>query len=269
MFHYTKAVLRAIPRLVMTYLFKLKKYGKHPDKYPRAIRFATMRKLSDRILRALGAKIQIFGLENLPDSNFCMVSNHMSMIDPLPFMVNYDKPLTFVGKKELMDMPMVPNDFKSIEGEYIDYTKHLRHFYLPIIPKFGMNGLFMALGMNVYFLRKRLPFRARWGCLSKNIFKHIEEMLVADIPVVLAAGPNWPNLFGKHRLNMYEFLGGQYVVTASMRAHYVTVTAMDDEYMTISSWGKKFSIKRDEFMEYAGKHSNFLFSSILVIKAGK
>ena len=155
------------------------------------------------------------------------------------------------------------------KGEYIDYTKHLRHFYLPIIPKFGMNGLFMALGMNVYFLRKRLPFRARCGCLSKNIFKHIEEMLDADIPVVLAAGPNWPNLFGKHRLNMYEFLGGQYVVTASMRAHYVTVTAMDDEYMTISSWGKKFYIKRDEFMEYAGKHSNFLFSSILVIKAGK
>ena len=121
MFHYTKAVLRVIPRIVATYLFKLKKYGKHPDKYSRAIRFATMRKLSDRILRALNAEVMIFGLENLPmDTNFCMVSNHMSMIDPLPFMVNYDKPMTFVGKKELMEMPMVPNAFKSIEGEYLD-----------------------------------------------------------------------------------------------------------------------------------------------------
>jgi len=120
MFHYTKAVLRVVPRIIVTYLFRLKKYGKHPDKYPRARRFASMRKLSDRILRALGAKVTIFGLENLPDTNFCMVSNHMSMIDPLPFMVNYDKPLTFVGKKELMKMPMVPSAFKSIEGEYLD-----------------------------------------------------------------------------------------------------------------------------------------------------
>ncbi len=121
MFHYTKAVLRVIPRIVVTYLFKLKKYGKNPSKYDRIKRFATMRKLSQKILLALGADITVFGLENLPmDTNFCMVANHMSMIDPLPFMVNYDKPLTFVGKKELMDMPMVPNAFRSIEGEYID-----------------------------------------------------------------------------------------------------------------------------------------------------
>ena len=121
MFHYTKAVFRVVPRIVATYLFYLKKYAKHIDKYPRAIRFSRMRNLSKHILGALNADITIFGLENLPqDSNFFLVCNHMSMIDPLPFMVNYDKPLTFVGKKELMEMPMVPNAFKSIEGEYLD-----------------------------------------------------------------------------------------------------------------------------------------------------
>ena len=121
MFHYTKAVLRVVPRIIVTYLFYLKKYAKHIDKYPRALRFSKMRNLSKHILSALNAEVTIFGLENLPsDSNFMLVSNHMSMIDPLPFMVNYDKPLTFVGKKELMEMPMVPNAFKSIEGEYLD-----------------------------------------------------------------------------------------------------------------------------------------------------
>lgn len=121
MFHYTKAVLRVVPRIVATYLFYLKKYAKHIDKYPRAIRFARMRNLSKHILKAVGAEITVFGLENLPkDTNFCMVSNHMSMIDPLPFMVNYDGPLTFVGKKELTEMPMVPNALRSIEGEFID-----------------------------------------------------------------------------------------------------------------------------------------------------
>ena len=121
MFHYTKAVLKVVPRIITTYLFKLKKYAKNLDKYPRELRFGVMRDLSRRIVRALGGEIQVFGLENIPmDTNFCIVSNHMSMIDPLPFMINYEKPLTFVGKIELAKMPMVPTAFKSIEGEYID-----------------------------------------------------------------------------------------------------------------------------------------------------
>lgn len=121
MFHYTKAIARAVPRIIVTYLFSLKKYAKHPEKYPRELRFNKMRKLADRIVRAFNGEVQVFGLENLPtDTNFYMVSNHMSMIDPLPYMVSYDKPLTFVGKIELSKMPMVPAAFKSIEGEYID-----------------------------------------------------------------------------------------------------------------------------------------------------
>ena len=121
MFHYTKAVLRVVPRIIVTYFFALKKYAKNIAKYPRELRFGKMRELSRRIIRAFNGEIQVFGLENLPqDTNFYMVSNHMSMIDPLPYMVNYDKPLTFVGKIELQKMPMVPNAFKAIEGEYID-----------------------------------------------------------------------------------------------------------------------------------------------------
>lgn len=121
MFHYTKAILRVVPRIIVTYLFSLKKYAKHIDKYPRELRFGKMRELSRRIIRAFNGEIQVFGLENLPqDTNFYMVSNHMSMIDPLPYMVTYEKPLTFVGKIELQKMPMVPNAFKAIEGEYID-----------------------------------------------------------------------------------------------------------------------------------------------------
>ena len=121
MFHYTKALSRAIPRVLVTYFFYLKKYAKHLDKYPRELRFNKMRNLSKHIVRAFEGEIQVFGLENIPtDSNFLMVSNHMSMIDPLPFMVSYEKPLAFVGKIELQKMPMVPAAFKSVEGEYID-----------------------------------------------------------------------------------------------------------------------------------------------------
>ena len=91
-------------------------------------------------------------------------------------------------------------------------------------------------------------------------------MLKDDIPVVLSAGPNWPNLFGKNALDMYEKSENGYVKTDAMRAHYVTVTAMDDTYLTVSSWGKKYYVKRAEFIEYAKKHSNFIFSSIMVVR---
>lgn len=150
--------------------------------------------------------------------------------------------------------------------QYIKYAKALRCKFLPVIPRFGINGILMALGMNVCLLFKRAGAFAYWGCFRWNIFKHIERMLSEDIPVVLAAGPNWPNLFGNHRLNMYMKSGEEYRISGSMRAHYVTVTAMDEEWMTVSSWGRKYYINRNEYTEYVKKYSNYLFSSILVIK---
>ena len=152
------------------------------------------------------------------------------------------------------------------KDDYIKYARKLRRMFLPVIPKFGMNGIFMTLGVDLFFLFHRSPFIAYWGCLPCNIFKNIEKMLKDDIPVVLSAGPNWPNLFGKNTLDMYEKNENGYVKTDAMRAHYVTVTAMDDTYLTVSSWGKKYYVKRAEFIEYAKKHSNFIFSSIMVVR---
>ena len=121
MFHYTKAIFRVVPRIIVTYLFTLKKYAKNLAKYPRELRFGKIRDISRRIIRAFNGEIQVFGLENLPmDTNFYMVSNHMSMLDPLPYMVTYEKPLSFVGNIELKKMPMVPTAFQALEGEYID-----------------------------------------------------------------------------------------------------------------------------------------------------
>ena len=121
MFHYSKAILTVGPRIIATYLVHLRKWAKHIEKYPREKRFNKIRDISKRIVRALGVEINVFGLENLPlDKNFCMVSNHMSAFDPLPFMINYPLPLTFVGKKELMKVPMLSKAIVVIEGEYID-----------------------------------------------------------------------------------------------------------------------------------------------------
>ena len=121
MFHYTKAVLRVGGPLLATYFFHMKKWAKHLEKYPRAKRFARVRKIVSSISNALQVDITVFGIENLPmDRNFCMVCNHMSAFDPIPFMMNNPNPMTFVGKKELLKAPFIPVAMKCIEGVYLD-----------------------------------------------------------------------------------------------------------------------------------------------------
>ena len=121
MFHYSKAILQVGGRIIANYLVYFKRWAKHIEKYPREKRFNRVRNLCRAISRALSVDINVFGLENLPlDKNFCIVSNHMSAFDPLPFMINYEKPLTFVGKKELMDAPLLPKVMTVLEAEYLD-----------------------------------------------------------------------------------------------------------------------------------------------------
>ena len=121
MFHYTKAILRVVPRILATYFFYIKRWSKHIERYPREKRFACMRKLTSKIVRAMDVDLHIFGLENIPtDTNFFLVSNHMSAFDPLPFIASYEKPMAFIGKKELMDTPFVPAAMKVLESDYID-----------------------------------------------------------------------------------------------------------------------------------------------------
>ena len=93
MFHYSKAILKVGGRIIANYLVYFKRWAKHIEKYPREKRFNRVRNLCRAISRALNVDINVFGLENLPlDKNFCIVSNHMSAFDPLPFMINYEKP---------------------------------------------------------------------------------------------------------------------------------------------------------------------------------
>ena len=121
MFHYAKALLGYGPRLLATYFFRMKRWAKHLDKYPTEQRFIKIRKIMRNISHALQVDITVFGLENLPtDTNFLIVSNHLSAFDPIPFMINYQKPLTFVGKKELMKAPFIPVAMQVVEGVFLD-----------------------------------------------------------------------------------------------------------------------------------------------------
>ncbi|NLB49105.1 MAG: 1-acyl-sn-glycerol-3-phosphate acyltransferase [Erysipelotrichia bacterium] len=120
MFHYPKAALRVGPRALVTYLFMIKKWAKHPERYPLELKSSKIRVLFKKISDALQVDLHCFGLENIPtDENFYIVSNHLSGFDTFPFLSLVNGPLTLVGKMEIMKMPFVGPTMKAIEVEPI------------------------------------------------------------------------------------------------------------------------------------------------------
>ena len=121
MFHYSKAAIRVVPRILVYYTFKLRKWAKNVDKYPRELRFNSLKRMCERINKALHVDLHIFGLENIPtDSNYCLICNHMSAYDPVALITTCPGFTTFVGKKELMKVKILNRAIESIECLYMD-----------------------------------------------------------------------------------------------------------------------------------------------------
>lgn len=152
------------------------------------------------------------------------------------------------------------------EAAYRKFAKKLWLSYLPVIPGFGMNGLTLMLGMNRYFAKKKLPYRACWKISARKMFRRIDEMLSKDIPVILAIGPNFPCIWAKHKLTFYTKTDKNYISSVKTCAHYVTVTGREGTYLQISSWGKEYYIDMMEYKEYVKRYSSPLVSNIVSIK---
>lgn len=155
----------------------------------------------------------------------------------------------------------IPQD--PIPWEVYDYcADRLRKRYLPLLPPFGLNAWVLAGGLNCYFREYRLPYRASWGVLPGDLWREMETMLARDIPVILCVGVNFP--FPKHKLALYQ--GEDRREAGSTRAHYVTVTGLDEEWMRVSSWGQVYDIRREEFDRYRKWHSCGFYSNLVRIK---
>ena len=156
------------------------------------------------------------------------------------------------------------------EEAYFRFVKHLQHWYLPVIPYLGMTGFRLAFGMNLYFRRNRIPLRCRWGTFVRNFYARMEEMLGEDLPVILAVGPNFPPRFHKVNCRFYvQRDDGSYRPATETNAHFINAVSLDDEWIGISSWGKAYFIRREEYEAYRRKASNGLFCSLLYVRARK
>lgn len=153
------------------------------------------------------------------------------------------------------------------EEAYDRCSRMISRKYMPVVPPFGMNGLTLVLGLNLLFRRYGMPMSARWGVKRSELWQSIETMLAQDIPVILSIGPNFPRVWQKNKTTLYvRQLDDHPHRAASTHSHFLTVTGIDEEWLRISSWGRKFYISRNEYEEYVSRYSNGVLSSIVYIE---
>lgn len=143
----------------------------------------------------------------------------------------------------------------------------LSRSYFPMIPYGGINGIMLMAGMELFFRHHGMPYTARWCFAPGKLWERIEDMLRADIPVIMSVGPNFPVIWGNRRVRFYvQTPAGTYVSASGAKAHYFTVTGLDEEWLRISSWGRPYYLRRTEFEEYTRRYSLSFTSNILLIK---
>lgn len=151
-------------------------------------------------------------------------------------------------------------------NEYMSIANELSSKYFKILPNLGINGFVLSFGFNRYLKKNNYKYKSKWGVLPSNLWKKINEMLSEGLPVLLAIGPHTLPFFKKEKLPLYQFVNGKLSPVYKTKSHYVMITEIHGNIITISSWGEKYFIKKDEFVGYVKKYSNYLFSNILYIK---
>ncbi len=162
--------------------------------------------------------------------------------------------------------PLVGQDPISA-ADYDCCTVYLKQHYFPLIPHHGINGLFLAAGLNRVFRRCRMPYHARWGVAREHFWPSIEEMLLQDLPVILSIGPNFPLFWQHNTLQLHKKSRDSYVPAGKINAHYVSVTGMDEKWLRVSSWGLEYYISKSAYENYVKAHSARLVSNILWIES--
>lgn len=120
MAHIARTVFCLAPRIIGGYFSWMRPYSKHPEKYPIEKRYGKVKSLICSALKHLGVKTLVLGKENIPEGNACYFANHLAVSDPLLYFPIFDKPIAFVGKKEIEKIPFAGKAFAAGGGLFLD-----------------------------------------------------------------------------------------------------------------------------------------------------
>ena len=169
--------------------------------------------------------------------------------------------LWYLARRKAMSFP-----------QYQRYVGKLRRSF-PMIPYRGIPGYLMPVFLNLFMLRKKIPYRARWGAGPDGIIKCVHRMLAEDIPVPVCVGACLHQFFNKppyRGLKLYKKNSGSgepYRWDKTVRNHFMVITAIDGKWARVSSWGQEYYIDLTEYVKLSRWDLFGVFTNIIRISS--
>lgn len=125
MLKYLRIIFSCGYKLIYLYFGFIVRYARHPERYPKEVRYAKVRELFGTIFDHFRIDWKIKGIGNVrklekEGKTFLLVPNHLSDFDPLCILYYMEKPVTFVAKKEAKKFPFVGKVIKALDGYFLD-----------------------------------------------------------------------------------------------------------------------------------------------------
>ena len=119
-------------KVLYAYFAFLLKYSRHPERYPLSERYARVRGLIVDVCRHLRIELKVQGIEYFLDreDGSLLCGNHIAVSDVLLILCLSEKPISFVGKKEVKKIPVVGRCLKAIDGLFLDRSDPRQAIYL-------------------------------------------------------------------------------------------------------------------------------------------
>ncbi|MFL0252246.1 lysophospholipid acyltransferase family protein [Clostridium neuense] len=136
---------------------------------------------SQNILKAVGVKVNIKGIENIPEGTCVFVSNHQGNFDFLVILANIDKHIGFLAKKEILKIKIVSGWMKKMHCVFIN-RRDVRDS-LKAINK-GVENIKKGYSM-VIFPEGTRSKRSELGEFKKGALKLATKTDVPIVPIVL------------------------------------------------------------------------------------
>lgn len=161
------------------YFFVLERI-KSSEKYNESL-YKVANGWANHILKVIGISVSVKGIENLPEGNCLVVSNHQSNSDFLILMAKLNKHMGFMAKKEMLKLHIVGSWMKAIHCVFID-REDIRES-LKAINK-GIDNIENGYSMVVFPEGTRSKSH-NLGEFKKGSMKMATKTTVPIVPIVL------------------------------------------------------------------------------------
>lgn len=160
--------------------------------------------------------------------------------------------------------------------DYEEYRNYVNNRYkdsyyfsrYKFLSRLGLLPWTMKRGLKSFMSRFGIKAKIKWAPTLKKkfIMLYIEEMLKNDIPITASYF-----VFLRSRgLDFYVYENSKLLKSTSCTSHYfnivdiVNMPEINDKYFVVSSWGNKYYVKADDWVNRLSVFSNILYCEILL-----